>query len=81
MVSGHKPYKKTKHNTKQKEKTMAQINKVKRVELTLTEKELRTISIALYEKKKREEEQYSCAFDSTLNILEVIDEAYDFTVS
>ena len=60
---------------------MAQLNKVKRVELTLTERELRIINIALYEKKKQEEKKFSSAFDSTLNILAVIEEAYDFTVS
>ena len=60
---------------------MAQIKLVKTVELTLTQRELRTLTLALDAKKREEEAEFGegHAFGATVRLIDDIEEAYQLT--
>lgn len=60
---------------------MAQIKQVKTIELTLTQRELLTLTLALDAKKREEEAEFGegHAFGVTMRLIEEIEEAYQLT--
>ena len=60
---------------------MAQIKQITAIELTLTHRELTTLSLALDAKKQQEEEKFGegNAFRATLRLIADIEEAYQLT--
>lgn len=60
---------------------MAQIKQIKTVELTLTQRELLTLTLALDAKKQQEEAEFGegNAFGVTMRLIEEIEEAYQLT--
>ena len=79
MTSGYEPNKQNETRNR-KSKTMAQIKKIKTVELTLDQDELTTLYNALNTKKDAEEEKFGVgnAFHNTLEMIEVVKESLKF---